>query len=278
MSRHPDHFMARRKSRVWLEILPRDQDHTATGWTIYVAGLYHVIIARSTLSTLVARATACFGPHSRAPRMLKRTRVFLRIPITCYLWLFVTKNKALSPFRRVPESAICKSFLRESEKHKKHVWYRHAVPIARLSSTKSAVASSLKLYSLASRLSILFFFQYSLLDHWPLTALPVQIFIPASVFNCLSALFGKQHFSCISISRHQKRREVWPGWQWGLLPSLTPGSTLEPKPNIACVSVNLFKSTPYPLPCTPCSHSLIPHTRRAHSSISSTDSILTSTI
>lgn len=150
------------------------------------------------------------------------------------------------------------------------------------SSTKLAVASSPTPKLQRSYFTHRDFHVSSSLDtlyrQRPLTAPLVQIVIPASVFNCLSALFGKQHFSCIPISRHQKRREVWPGWQWGLLPSLTPGSTLEPKPNIACVSVNLFKSAPYPLPsrCALIPSSLIQ--RRAHSPISFTDSILTSTV
>jgi hypothetical protein len=94
-------------------------------------------------------------------------------------------------------------------------------------------------------------FVFSLLSarYQPLTAPPVQIVIPASVFNCPSALFGKQHFSRIPISRHQKRREVWPGWQWGLLPSLTPRIHARAQAKHR-LSVNLFNSalplrTPY---------------------------------
>lgn len=145
--------------------------------------------------------TLCFGPHPRAPRIPKRTRVFLRILRTGYLWLFVAKNKALSPFRRVPEAPICKSFRdRKRNPKKKHVFVWSRRSNCSCSSTKLAVASSstspsLCLQSSTSRLSRLFFFSYSLLDtdlsqlllyrssFQPLYPIVLQLYSVSSIFR-----------------------------------------------------------------------------------------------
>lgn len=102
--------------------------------------------------------------------MLKRTRVFLRILLTRYLWPFATKNKAFFAFRRVPEAAICKSFRERKRKEQKNT-YGTVTPLQLLDflvpnwqSRHHSSSPTLSLHIAKTQFFSFFFFRYSLDD------------------------------------------------------------------------------------------------------------------